>query len=486
MAVAKLMLDTIHEGLPVPPTDPNTYYLGNIGDHNIAIAILPQGIYGISAATAVATHLLSTFSKIRFSLMVGISGGVPTTLADIRLGDIVVSQPENTSGGVIQYDLLKVLGNGEFKRTGMLNQPPLALLTALGRLRARHYTEKSRVSEFLDNIRVMAPEAADFAQPKEGDVLYQADYVHLDGPSNNCDNCDQSKTVSRPIQKFIEPVIHYGLIASANQLVRDGRYQDRLAQDLGVYCVEMEAAGLMNHFPCLVIRGISDYADSHKNKTWQLYAAGVAAAYAGELLLEVPSNQVNRTSTAREALAPVDTIDTNNLMIEKPPAAKVLYEKKGYGWSRFSPIPRNGSRPWNSLVQVQYASLETWLLHLGHIVTVCALGDTQSEDPEDPKAYAKVSDLRSVGDGRYMVVYTWLYTRDEVLADMETEAGIPEELSENLKQRWPENADYDYMFSTNWTVTLWDTAICLAPDTWLRRYVTARSITRPSEQGSRI
>ncbi|KAL3439055.1 nucleoside phosphorylase domain-containing protein [Aspergillus tetrazonus] len=278
-----LMLDTIHEDLPVPSTDPNTYYLGNIGDHNIAIAILPQGIYGISAATAVATHLLSTFSNIRFSLMVGI-GGVPTTHADIRLGDIVVSQPENTSGGVIQYDFLKVLGNGEFKRTGMLNQPPLALLTALGRLKARHYTEKSRVSEFLDNIRVMAPEAADFAQPKEGDVLYQADYVHLDGPSKNCDNCDQSKTVSRPIRKFIEPVIHY-----------DGRYRDRLAQDLGVYCVEMEAAGLMNHFPCLVIRGISDYADSHKNKTWQQYAAGVAAAYARELLLEVPSNQVNRT-----------------------------------------------------------------------------------------------------------------------------------------------------------------------------------------------
>jgi nucleoside phosphorylase len=30
-------------------------------------------------------------------------------------------------------------------------------------------------------------------------------------------------------------------------------------------CIEMEAAGLMDWFPCLVIRGIYDYADLYKN-----------------------------------------------------------------------------------------------------------------------------------------------------------------------------------------------------------------------------
>jgi nucleoside phosphorylase len=65
----------------------------------------------------------------------------------------------------------------------------------------------------------------------------------------------------------------------------------------------MEAAGLMNDFPCLVIRGICDYADSHKNKEWQGYAAAVAAAYAKELLLVVPSNQVDHTPMARSTLA---------------------------------------------------------------------------------------------------------------------------------------------------------------------------------------
>jgi nucleoside phosphorylase len=98
-------------------------------------------------------------------------------------------------------------------------------------------------------------------------------------------------------------VIHYGLIGSANQVMKDGRRRDQLARDLGIYCVEMEAAGLMNDFPCLVIRGICDYADSHKNKDWQGYAAAVAAAYAKELLSVVAIDQINSTPTARDTLA---------------------------------------------------------------------------------------------------------------------------------------------------------------------------------------
>jgi nucleoside phosphorylase len=59
----------------------------------------------------------------------------------------------------------------------------------------------------------------------------------------------------------------------------------------------MEAAGLMDNFPCLVIRGICDYADSHKNKRWQAYAALAAAACAKELLLVIPPADVAKTRT---------------------------------------------------------------------------------------------------------------------------------------------------------------------------------------------
>jgi nucleoside phosphorylase len=58
----------------------------------------------------------------------------------------------------------------------------------------------------------------------------------------------------------------------------------------------MEAAGLMDDFPCLVIRGICDYADSHKNKRWQPYAAATAAAYAKELLNVISATQVVQTT----------------------------------------------------------------------------------------------------------------------------------------------------------------------------------------------
>lgn len=302
MAAAKLMLDALHPTPPLPSTDQNTYILGNIGQHNIVIACLPTGAYGTTSAATVAVQLLSSFHSIRFGLMVGIGGGIPSSHADIRLGDIVVSQPKDTFGGVVQYDLGTALSGGRFKRTGMLNRPPKVLLTALATLKAHHLTEDSQVPEFFSDIQAKIPRrAANFARPSQEDCLYEVDYEH--GISDTCASCDRSRLVSRPSRGHTEPIIHYGLIASGNQVMKDGRRRDQLARDLGVCCVEMEAAGLLNDFPCLVVRGICDYADSHKNKDWQGYAAAVAAAYAKELLSVVPISQTNNTPTAQETLA---------------------------------------------------------------------------------------------------------------------------------------------------------------------------------------
>ncbi|KAF3385173.1 Nephrocystin-3 [Penicillium rolfsii] len=298
IAAAKLMLDTIHPNLPRPPNDRNTYILGNIGEHNVVITGLPSGAYGNTSATSVGMQLQSSFSAVRIVLMVGIGGGVPSNFADIRLGDIVVSQPSGLFGGVVQYDLGKVSSGGNFERTGMLNRPPKVLLTALATLQAHHLIEESRVVEFVSSIQAKMPpdKATIFARPTQEDCLYQGDYDHI--ASSTCLRCDKSKLCPRPPRDRQEPVIHYGLIGSANRVVRDGRQRDQLARDLGIYCVEMEAAGLMNDFPCLVVRGICDYADSHKNKVWQGYAAAVAAAYAKELLLIVPTDKTHSTLTA--------------------------------------------------------------------------------------------------------------------------------------------------------------------------------------------
>jgi nucleoside phosphorylase len=304
MAAAKVMLDETHEDLPVSSTDHNTYILGRIKEHNIVIACLPSGDYGLVSANTVAMQLLSSFRSIRFGLMVGIGGGVPNNVADIRLGDVVICKPTDTYGGVVQYDYGKALNGGSFQRTGMLNRPPQILLTALSRIQANHFTEESKITDLIAEIRQKIPRhASQFARPVQEDRLYLSDYDHIDSDSTTCDACDATQIVSRPSRGHNEPFIHYGLIASASQLVRDSQLRNRLSRELGAYCVEMEAAGLMNNWPCLVIRGICDYADSHKNKHWQGYASAVAAAYAKELLLCIPTSDIDCMRSAEDAVS---------------------------------------------------------------------------------------------------------------------------------------------------------------------------------------
>ena len=110
----------------------------------------------------------------------------------------------------------------------------------------------------------------------------------------SCKRCDRKMIIARSPRASNEPVVHYGLIASGNQLMKDAVIRDRLAAEKDVLCFEMEAAGLMNHFPCLVIRGICDYSDSHKNKEWQGYAAMIGAAYAKDLLAYIAPSTVDR------------------------------------------------------------------------------------------------------------------------------------------------------------------------------------------------
>jgi len=103
MAAAEVMLDEIHEDLQEQDTsDHNSYKLGRIQNHNVVIACLPVGIYGTNSAANVSKDMVRTFKSIRFGLMVGIGGGAPSATNDVRLGDVVVSQPSRTNGGVIQ------------------------------------------------------------------------------------------------------------------------------------------------------------------------------------------------------------------------------------------------------------------------------------------------------------------------------------------------------------------------------------------------
>lgn len=308
---AEAFLDEKHDGPEyVSPNDNNDYTLGRVGRHKVVIAVLPDGEYGLSSAAGVARDMLHSFPNVRIGLMVGIGGGAPSRKHDIRLGDVVVSASHAGNNGVFQYDLGKSIQDQAFQTTGFLNQPPTLLRTAVSGLKAQYEAEGHEFEEAINHVLDKKKRLRKkYKRPDQSsDKLFQSDVVHPPHEDASCaSDCptDASSLVSRPdrTDEDDNPAIHYGTIASANQLMKDAVIRDKLAEEKNVLCFEMEAAGLMNHFPCLVIRGICDYSDSHKNKEWQGYAAMTAAAYAKDLLSRIAPNKIENEKTVSELLS---------------------------------------------------------------------------------------------------------------------------------------------------------------------------------------
>ncbi|KAM6529613.1 hypothetical protein FALCPG4_007743 [Fusarium falciforme] len=307
---AQLFLDEEHEGPEsVSVNDSNNYTLGKIGKHYVVIAVLPHSEYGISSAAGVAHDMLHSFPNIRISLMVGIGGGAPSSKHDIRLGDVVVSASSNGTAAVFQYDFGKAVQGQEFQKTGSLNQPPTVLRTAVNGLLTQYKRKGHQLDGSIADILMKNPRLKkEFQRPESStDRLYQPGKVHPPGDQSSCATAcgsDPSTLVVRQDRTEYEdnPAIHHGPIASSNRLMKDALTRDALAAKKGVLCFEMEAAGLVNHFPCLVIRGICDYSDSHKNKEWQGFAAMMAAAYARDLLRQIPPNKIEAERPIGEVL----------------------------------------------------------------------------------------------------------------------------------------------------------------------------------------
>ncbi|PNP57055.1 hypothetical protein THARTR1_02897 [Trichoderma harzianum] len=314
-AAATAVLDQRHEepkDFKQHQSDPNSYTWGQIGKHNIVIASLPSGIYGTISAATTATSLLTSLPQIRIGLLVGIAGGIarPHQAQDIRLGDVVVSQPKGNSGGIVQYDMGKAKAGGKWESRDSLSRPPPVLLQALGSLQEEHEIKPSKIPDILQDMWRAYPQMAKSKggnpgyvhQGFENDRLFKPAHHHPGG--STCTNCNPSWEIQRDPRNSTNPKIHYGVIASGNTLVKDAISRDLILEATGEDCVcfEMEAAGIVDIFPCLVIRGICDYADSHKNDRWQRYASATAAAYAKEFLNWVPVTQLQDTPTAIDML----------------------------------------------------------------------------------------------------------------------------------------------------------------------------------------
>ncbi|KAI0193485.1 hypothetical protein F4808DRAFT_453229 [Astrocystis sublimbata] len=291
LLAVRALFDKKHADLKIKE-DVNRYVLGEIGKHMVVAACLPKGDYGTNPAADSASNMRRSFGKIRFCLLVGIGGGVPSKEHDIHLGDVVVSIPTGEYPGVIQYDRGKENENSKFEPSGSLPPPPRFLSTAISYLESDPDRPSNPLQPYLTQIeqRISSSDKLKYKHPGvEHDTFSQ----------NECLKCSQQSSCAgrnkylaeRPCRTTEDPKIFYGLIASGNRVIKDGHFRNELAQKCDVLCFEMEAAGILNIFPCLVIRGICDYADSSKNKLWQEYASATAAAYAKLLLSEVAQAQ---------------------------------------------------------------------------------------------------------------------------------------------------------------------------------------------------
>jgi hypothetical protein len=257
MEAVQATFDEEHGQVQKTSGDDNTYAFGNIGEHNVVLACPTDGR---SPAVTAARGMMRSF-PIKVGLMVGIGAGSCTEHADIRLGDVVVIYPDDS----VHLEIGKKKGPGGIWTTGLVERPlqpphqPNKILQILSR---RHAPKDGGVGIVLEVMSAEHP------------LLRNEDrYPGLqhDKLGESCANCDRSHLVSHWPHFFRE-------------------------EDMP--CFETEAAGLMATFPCVVIRGICDYDDSHgeKRRPWQGYAAAMAAAYAKELLLILSMSAADPTT----------------------------------------------------------------------------------------------------------------------------------------------------------------------------------------------
>ncbi|CAI4218984.1 unnamed protein product [Parascedosporium putredinis] len=303
--------------------DRNSYTTGQIDNINIVVAI---GEKGNTSAACVASDMRVSFENLLLTLVVGVCGGVPLACQDeeMILGDVVISNSIN------QYDFGKLRGDGEIQAysgtkdfTTKLNQRYRSILRHMDTYHARVELE-TKVATRLQWIQgKIAPErklAKAYQYPgAANDRLYEAAYEHKHRGSPDCIcsselkiceasqkmsclnlGCDEGRLVSRmrldDIQKLERSdnqkqeaqarSIIVGMVGSANSLVISSKHRDALVQQ-GIVAVEMEGAGVGHDTQTIIVKGVSDYADSHKNKDWQGFASIQAASVARELLIFV-------------------------------------------------------------------------------------------------------------------------------------------------------------------------------------------------------
>ncbi|KAL4740396.1 hypothetical protein BDV11DRAFT_214403 [Aspergillus similis] len=296
--------DRLGEHYRKEPGDDNAYVNRRIGNHNVVVCYMPG--MGKGSAASVASSLKISYKRIEVALVVGICGGAPYPLSggEVFLGDVIISD------SVVQYDFGRQYAGGFEKKLGVrdtLGRPNRAIRSKLASLQARQ-SRKDLQDKLPRHLQALQKSLSDWQFPSIDDILFEASYQHkhygfispacpcLDSMSEDiCKTAVESPCTSlgcdidwvcrrRPSTKHNSPRVHIGTVASADTVMKSGKHRDCLVQSEGVLGFEMEGAGVWDNISCIIIKGVCDYADSHKNKAWQAYAAATGAAAAKSFL----------------------------------------------------------------------------------------------------------------------------------------------------------------------------------------------------------
>ncbi|KAJ4179461.1 hypothetical protein NW767_014614 [Fusarium falciforme] len=243
---------------------------------------------GKANAAAVASQCQLSFPNIKLALVVGVCGVIPFKPGkeEIVLGDVIISN------GVVQYDFGRHFPDHFARKDTLLdslgrpNQEILGVLAKLGSLRGRREMRR-KMAGYLVALRQEPELGAEYPGVAK-DKLFESSYRHTEDQQS----CEQLGCNGKLVPRSrldetgvdLEPVVHLGTIASGDSIMKSGEDRDRIAAAEGIIAFEMEGAGVWGSFPCIVIKGACDYADSHKSKAWQRYAAATAAACAKAFL----------------------------------------------------------------------------------------------------------------------------------------------------------------------------------------------------------
>ncbi|KAH8669114.1 nucleoside phosphorylase domain-containing protein [Xylariales sp. PMI_506] len=311
MLAATGMLDEKYNRPSPAPKSGYGYTYGKIYKHNVVIAKQPSGWTGKMGANRAAMRISEDFPAIKIYLFVGIGGGMPSNPYDtnrkgeeknIYLGDVVVASPTwSDVPAVMEHDRGRLTTDGfvPFRTTG---NPITALVEAVDTVDISY---KDGGTPFYAHLSLLSPASLRargvnydfemFSYPgSKLDKLFKSDYRHISRNDFTCSQCSEEKIIRQDHGERL-PAFHRGPIVSGDQIIQDGEERDKLSSRFyNAICFDMEALPATVQTNCLVIRGISDYADSHKSYVWQPYAAATAAAFARQLLKDMPPKEIQR------------------------------------------------------------------------------------------------------------------------------------------------------------------------------------------------